>query len=93
MVKMNRVEGKDKAKILVYTLSTCGWCARTKEFLNDLGVRYSFVEVDTLAGDELQEVRSDIQRLSGRVSFPTIVINDQTCVVGYNTEKIVEAIG
>jgi glutaredoxin-like protein NrdH len=41
MIEMTVVKGVNKAKIVMYALSTCGWCAKTKKFLNELGVSYS----------------------------------------------------
>jgi len=34
-----KVEGEKRGhRVFLYTLSTCGWCKRTKEFLRENGV-------------------------------------------------------
>lgn len=93
MLKMESVIGEDKGKIVLYGLSTCGWCANTKKFLNELNVSYSFIDVDLLTGADSEEAMSEIERWNPLVTFPTIVINDKVGIVGYDTEGILEAIG
>ena len=92
-MKIEYVDGKDKGKILLYALSTCVWCKKTKDFLNKLGVKYSYIFVDLLDEDDKDKVIDDIQKWNPSTSFPTIVINDRECVVGYKEDKIKEAIG
>ena len=53
MVKIEHIEGKDKGKILLYSLSTCIWCRKTKELLERLGVSYDYIFVDLLDDDLL----------------------------------------
>ena len=35
----------------MYALSTCIWCKKTKQMLKDLGVDYTFEDVDNLSGE------------------------------------------
>ena len=93
MVNMISVEGQDKGKIVVYGLSTCGWCSKTKKFLDEQGLRYSFVDVDLLTGADSKEAQKEVQRWNSRISFPTTVVNDQVAIIGYNAQKMLEAIG
>ncbi|MDD5684459.1 MAG: glutaredoxin family protein, partial [Methanoregulaceae archaeon] len=30
---MTHIDGEDKGKVVLFALSTCGWCAKTKELL------------------------------------------------------------
>ena len=87
------VEGKDVGKILVYALSTCAWCKRTKRLLNDLGVGYSFIDVDRLDGDEQKATKDVVRRWNPKCTFPTVVVNDAECVVGHNEAKLRKALG
>jgi len=82
------VPGKSKAKIKLFALSTCGWCRKTKGFLNDLGAEYDYIDVDSLAGAEREAAVEEIKRWNPQCSFPTIVINDDSCIVGFEEEKI-----
>ena len=91
-MKMNYVAGKDKGQIVVYALSTCVWCRKTKELLDRLGVKYASVDVDLLQGDEKSKATEEVKNLNPRCSFPTLVINGQ-CIVGYDEQRIRETLG
>ena len=93
MLKIEHVNGKNKGKIMLYALSTCVWCKKTRELLEDLGVDYSYVYVDLLKGKEKDKVIEDIKKWNPRCSFPTIVINDKECIVGFQEDEIREALG
>jgi glutaredoxin-like protein NrdH len=78
--------------VKLYTLSTCSHCKATKKLLNDCKVQYEFTDVDLLEGKERAAVLDDVRRLNPRCSFPTIIIDD-TVIVGYQEDKIKEALG
>ncbi len=90
---MKHVEGKKTGSIVLYALSTCVWCRKTKKLLNELGVDYSYVDVDRLEEEEKKEkAKKEIMRWNPKCSFPTLVINNDTCVVGYDETNIREEI-
>ncbi len=93
MIKTVYVKGKNKGKILLYALSTCVWCKMTKEFLDKLGVEYSFIYVDLLEDKGQDKVTKDIKKWNPMCSFPTMVINDKKCIVGFKEKEIKEALG
>lgn len=93
LIEMQHVPGKDRGRVVLYALSTCGWCARTKELLTDLGVGFSYVYVDLLAGEERDRVVREVERWNPRLSFPTVVIDDARVVVGFREDEIREAVG
>jgi len=93
MLEFTISKGANKAKILLYTLSTCVWCAKTKSFLDELGVSYAYVDVDLLSGADREEAIAEVQRWNPQMSFPTIVINETRCISGYDPEELSEAIG
>ncbi len=78
--------------IKLFSLSTCSHCKSTKKFLSKCTVKYEFVDVDLLDGDERKAILEDIKKLNPRCSFPTVVIGD-TVIVGYKEDKIKEALG
>jgi glutaredoxin-like protein NrdH len=86
------VEGEKKGDIVLYALSTCGWCKKTKKLLADLGVEYHFVDVDLLEGEPREEVLKELEGWNPRRTFPTLVVNDE-CIVGFKEDKIKEALG
>lgn len=81
-------------KVVLYALSTCGWCKRTKALLNDNGIVYQLHDVDLLKGEERKSVMAEATRWNPRGSFPTIVIDDGSVViVGFDEGRIREALG
>ncbi len=80
-------------RVKFYGLSTCIWCRKTRQFLEDEKVAFDFVYVDLLQGDEREAVKDEIQKWNPRLSFPTIVIDETTCVVGFKTDELKEALG
>jgi glutaredoxin len=93
MIKIEHVKGKNKGKIILYALSTCGWCKKTKELLNKLDVEYSYIFVDLLNENDKDKVMKDIEKWNSNLSFPTLIINNQKCIVGFKEDKIKEALG
>lgn len=80
-------------KVTLYALSTCGWCKKTKSFLEENNVNYECVYVDLLKGEEKQEVLAQVRKWNPRSSFPTIVIDDKESVAGFKKERLQEALG
>ena len=87
-----RVEGTDKGKIVLYTLSTCMWCRMAKNLLHDMGVGYEYIDVDSLPTEEKDAAKKEIKRWNPDGSYPTIVINDNLCVSGFDEAEIREKI-
>ncbi|MBN1808138.1 MAG: glutaredoxin family protein [Planctomycetes bacterium] len=87
------VDGDDAGPILVYALSTCVWCRRTKRLLDELGVAYDYVDMDTLDIPSLEKRNRELRRHNPRCSYPTVVFNDAEVVVGFDEEKIRKALG
>ena len=92
-MRIEHVKGKKRGKIMLYALSTCGWCKKTKDLLNELGLEYSYIFVDQVDEKEKDIVMNDVRKWNPRCSFPTIVINDEKCIVGYKEDEIKEALG
>ncbi len=82
------VDGKDKGQILIYALSTCVWCKKTKNLLNKLGIAYDYIDVDLLDDGERSTVRSEVDKWNPEGGFPTLVFNNSKCVIGYNEDEI-----
>lgn len=87
------VDGIDKGKILLYALSTCVWCKKTKELLKSLGVAFDYVYVDLEMGAARKKLIDDITKFNPACSFPTLVIHDQISIVGFKESETKEALG
>ncbi|NMB76544.1 MAG: glutaredoxin family protein [Myxococcales bacterium] len=80
-------------KIHLYALSTCGWCRKTKKFLEDHGQAFSCDDVDLLTGPDKERVTNEVVRFNPRRSYPTVVIDDKVVIVGFDEERLREALG
>jgi len=86
-------KGKNKGKIVLYALSTCVWCGKTKQLLMDLGVDFSYIYVDLLDRKDLDTIYTEVKRWNPSGSFPVVVIDDRKCIVGFKENEIREALG
>lgn len=88
MISYTHVDGNEPCKLKIYTLSTCGWCKKTKALLNELGVGYDYIDVDLVDSSDLDEVRKEIQKWNPSFSFPTIVVNDERSIIGFKEDEL-----
>jgi glutaredoxin-like protein NrdH len=85
---------QDGRRVEFYGLSTCGWCRRTKAWLDDHGIDYELVYVDLAQGDELASAKKRIHEFLERESFPILIINNGEKVIqGYQVDDFEEALG
>ena len=78
--------------VKIFSLSTCSHCKTTKQFLNDCTIKYDFVDVDLLEGEERKAILEDVKKFNPKCSFPTIIIGE-TVIVGFKEKDIKEALG
>ena len=56
MVSPTTVKGKQSGHdILLYALSTCIWCNKTKKLLDTMGLEYQYLWVDKISGKNEDE--------------------------------------
>jgi glutaredoxin len=77
--------------VKIFSLSTCSHCKAAKRFLSDCTVKYEFIDVDELEGDERKAILEDVKKFNPRCSFPTIIIGDNV-IVGFKESEIKEAL-
>ena len=87
------VPGENSGDIMLYALSTCGWCQKTRKLLGDLGVEYRYLYVDNLVGREREKAIAEMRTWNPAMSFPTMVIANKKCIVGFKEDEIREALG
>lgn len=92
-MQINYVKGENKGDILIYTLSTCVWCKKTKAFLNEMKLEYRYIDVDLLSPEEEEKAIEDIKKWNPSCSFPTVIINNKDSHAGFHPEKIKESLG
>lgn len=85
------VNGTDKGRVMLYALSTCGWCGMTRELLESLEVAFDYIYVDKVGPDQQKAVIEEVEKYNPALSFPTVVIGDET-IVGFKEKEIREAL-
>ncbi len=92
-MQTRKVPGKDnRHKVLLYALSTCAWCKRTKNFLQDKNIEYEYIDVDLCSKEDLEKVKEDILNRGGRLSYPVIIIDGKKLINGFHEDKMEEAL-
>jgi len=80
------------APVKIFSLSTCSHCKATKKFLGDCTIKYDFVDVDLLQGEERAAILEEVKKFNPNCSFPTVIIGDKV-IVGFKEKEIREALG
>jgi glutaredoxin-like protein NrdH len=91
-MKSEKVPGKKTTHhVKIYTLSTCGWCKKTKELLKVLDIAYEYVDVDTLTGEDYTEATDEVKKYNLYRTYPTIVIDHgKHVILGFKESEIKE---
>lgn len=93
MTELTRVEGRNRGTVVLYALSTCAWCRRTRQMLDSLGICYDYVYVDLLSSKEQDEAMAEMRRWNPGCSFPTIVVDNREVIRGFDEARIRELLG
>jgi len=93
-MQTTKVEGTNtKNKVFLYTLSTCGWCKKTKSLLNDKGVAYEYIDLDKCNKEDQKKAIEELKSKNIPVAFPVVIIDDDTIIQGFKKDNILEALG
>ncbi len=88
-MQTRKVQGSNnKHKVLLYTLSTCVWCKKTKQLLSDNDIEFEFIDVDVCNDEDYEIIEKDISDRGARFSFPTIIIDNTHLITGYKEDEI-----
>ena len=88
-----KVQGKNnKHRVLLYALSTCGWCKKEKQLLRDNNIEFEYVDVDLCNDEDYEKINEDILNHGGRFSFPTIIIDDRILINSFKEDEIRESL-
>jgi glutaredoxin len=86
--QIKRVAGRKIGDIIIFALSTCIWCRKAKQLLNDLGVEYSYIDVDLLQGKDQEETVAEMAKWNKMQSFPTIILDNKKMILGFKEQEI-----
>jgi glutaredoxin-like protein NrdH len=84
------VPARHRAKF--YGLSTCIWCRKARQLLEEMGVPFEFAYVDLLEGEDLESTLAELAAFGRGETFPTLVIDDSSCVIGFRPDEIRQAL-
>jgi glutaredoxin 3 len=87
--------GAEKARnqsVRVYSATWCPYCRQLKQFLAENGISASITEVDKLPKAQQERAQAEMKRLTGKVSYPTVVIGNQA-VAGFSPSWILKSLG
>jgi glutaredoxin len=93
-IPWEHIEGPaNNHEVRLFALSTCGWCRKTRELLVELNLDHYYVYVDQLEGEEREEAVEEVKKWNSGTSFPTLVIDNETSIVGYEADRIRRELG
>ncbi len=75
---------------VMFTLHTCRHCVHLKQFLDDNGVSYTLVYVDDFTDPARRDLMASLRKFNPRGSFPTLVLPNGKCVVGFRESQVRE---
>jgi glutaredoxin len=84
-IEFTVVEGTPtRIPLTVFALSTCGFCRRALQFMNDRGVAYRFVHVDKHPESVRKTVRAYVGKtFDAQLSFPFLCIGTERHLNGF----------
>jgi glutaredoxin-like protein NrdH len=87
---VEHVAGRNAGKVMLYALSTCVWCRKTRLLLEELGIAFDYEYVDLLRGEERTRAMDVVRKVNPSQNFPTLLVNGK-CIVGFLENEIREA--
>mmetsp|Transcript_21196 Transcript_21196/g.31922 ORF Transcript_21196/g.31922 Transcript_21196/m.31922 type:complete len:228 (-) Transcript_21196:53-736(-) len=69
--------------VAMYSFTTCPFCRKAKDLLEEQNIPYSAIELDLLDGNKGNEIRAELGKITRRTSVPSIFI-DGTYIGGCN---------
>jgi glutaredoxin-like protein NrdH len=87
------VEGKNKEnQVLLYTLTTCKRCKKTKEYLVEHDIAFEFIDVDVISAEARNEIFDILVGMKIPVGFPVSIIDDTKIISGYHPDELKDAL-
>jgi glutaredoxin-like protein NrdH len=69
-------------RLTLFSLSTCAICKKVRKFLDDHGLPYTTIEVDTLDSGEQWLMTKELSKHNPQATYPTLVIEE--VIKGYD---------
>lgn len=94
MITPTKVNGTKDCphEVMLFALSTCVWCRKTRSLLEDLGVTYEYIYVDLLSSQDEPQVMKELDKYNPGRTYPTIVIDGDKVILGFREAEIKDAL-
>lgn len=90
MPEFIHITGKNAGNIKLFALSTCIWCKKARALLDELKLDYYYMYVDLLERNDSEAAKTEVRKWNPQCSFPTLVINNESCIKGFDEARIRE---
>jgi glutaredoxin-like protein NrdH len=81
-------------RVVVYALSTCGFCSRALEYLRSRSIDFKYVYLDLLPLEVKTSVKEELKnRFQRSLVFPFLVVDETVSLTGFTQERWDEALG
>jgi glutaredoxin len=78
-------------KVIMYTLSTCPWCRKAKQFFKENSIPFEFIDYDNADEETQDRIMQELDE-AGADGFPFVRIGDEV-VSGYQPDRYAELLG
>ncbi len=76
-------------RTVLFALSTCNACKKTKDLLDRNNIDYLVVELDIMDINSRDKMLKEVRQFNPKETFPTLVINGgEKVVIGYRADDL-----
>ncbi|MBF0541883.1 MAG: glutaredoxin family protein [Nitrospirae bacterium] len=84
----------DEKKNVLFALSTCPACKKTKAMLDKNNIQYILTELDLIDIDSRDKLLVQVRKYNDRETFPTLVVRGgERVIIGYDENALKEVFG
>ncbi|MDC7233417.1 MAG: glutaredoxin family protein [Spirochaetales bacterium] len=84
-ITFNKAEGgRTDKKITLLGLTTCSFCKKGKQFLDDNGFSYDYLFLDKIDPEVKKKMKEEFsEKFNKRLSYPTLIIDNEEILTGF----------
>ncbi len=84
-IPFTHVQGKNEGKkLIMISLTTCGFCKKAMQFLNDNDFSFSFIYLDKVDPTEKKLLRSYVSKtFDAAITYPFLIIDNKKWISGF----------
>lgn len=76
-------DSSDK-KVILFALTTCGFCKKARTFLEEHNINYSYLYMDKIDNEVKIKMKSEFaEKFNKRLTYPTLLIDDSEILSGF----------